>query len=117
MAWGSSRIRTARSSPVAWASSASANARRGSAAHSTFSARPDKARASSSACRRGKRLPKLRLLLGDDHTLMRHGLRKILEERPEWEVIAEVGDGREADRKSTRLNSSHLVISYAVFCL
>src|SRR5947199_6511112 len=28
---------------------------------------------------------------------------------------AEVGDG--ADRKSTRLNSSHLGISYAVFCL
>src|SRR5256885_10577182 len=25
--------------------------------------------------------------------------------------------GRLADRKSTRLNSSHLVISYAVFCL
>src|SRR6266566_8708094 len=24
---------------------------------------------------------------------------------------------RESDRKSTRLNSSHLVISYAVFCL
>src|SRR5688500_19786700 len=24
---------------------------------------------------------------------------------------------RETDRKSTRLNSSHLVISYAVFCL
>src|SRR5256885_10962249 len=29
-----------------------------------------------------------------------------------------LGDGREdRDRKSTRLNSSHLVISYAVFCL
>src|SRR2546426_4530937 len=26
-------------------------------------------------------------------------------------------DPRQADRKSTRLNSSHLVISYAVFCL
>src|SRR5256885_5107980 len=25
--------------------------------------------------------------------------------------------GRREDRKSTRLNSSHLVISYAVFCL
>src|SRR2546426_6876730 len=25
--------------------------------------------------------------------------------------------GRRRDRKSTRLNSSHLVISYAVFCL
>src|SRR5256885_16670365 len=27
------------------------------------------------------------------------------------------GGGVRADRKSTRLNSSHLVISYAVFCL
>src|SRR5256885_4880032 len=26
-------------------------------------------------------------------------------------------DARDGDRKSTRLNSSHLVISYAVFCL
>src|SRR5256885_10216920 len=26
-------------------------------------------------------------------------------------------EGRRRDRKSTRLNSSHLVISYAVFCL
>src|SRR5256885_17209864 len=26
-------------------------------------------------------------------------------------------NGAEGDRKSTRLNSSHLVISYAVFCL
>src|SRR5256885_4374987 len=26
-------------------------------------------------------------------------------------------DPRQSDRKSTRLNSSHLVISYAVFCL
>src|SRR2546426_9162127 len=30
---------------------------------------------------------------------------------------AEVHPGEAADRKSTRLNSSHLVISYAVFCL
>src|SRR3989454_1356426 len=30
-------------------------------------------------------------------------------------VIARYSNGR--DRKSTRLNSSHLVISYAVFCL
>src|SRR5258708_18190613 len=27
------------------------------------------------------------------------------------------GRGRRADRKSTRLNSSHQIISYAVFCL
>src|SRR2546426_4007941 len=30
---------------------------------------------------------------------------------------ARFGNFRKADRKSTRLNSSHLVISYAVFCL
>src|SRR5438034_2803511 len=29
----------------------------------------------------------------------------------------EVGPGSRQDRKSTRLNSSHTVISYAVFCL
>src|SRR2546426_2591282 len=28
-----------------------------------------------------------------------------------------IGNPEERDRKSTRLNSSHLVISYAVFCL
>src|SRR5205807_9526033 len=30
---------------------------------------------------------------------------------------SQVGPGGAEDRKSTRLNSSHLVISYAVFCL
>src|SRR3989454_5040043 len=32
-----------------------------------------------------------------------------------WQVLALLEAGQ--DRKSTRLNSSHLVISYAVFCL
>src|SRR2546429_2830150 len=32
-------------------------------------------------------------------------------------VVREFGDRAEADRKSTRLNSSHGYISYAVFCL
>src|SRR2546426_9141465 len=31
--------------------------------------------------------------------------------------VEEVSGGIPEDRKSTRLNSSHLVISYAVFCL
>src|SRR2546426_4475888 len=38
-------------------------------------------------------------------------LRVIQDER------APLDAGHEQDRKSTRLNSSHLVISYAVFCL
>lgn len=43
-------------------------------------------------------MTKLRILLGDDHTLLRSGLRKILQEREDWEVVAEAGDGREAVR-------------------
>src|SRR5947208_11648647 len=32
-------------------------------------------------------------------------------------VAAQMGEPGRADRKSTRLNSSHQIISYAVFCL
>jgi two-component system response regulator NreC len=41
-------------------------------------------------------MSRIRLLIGDDHTLVRQGLRKILEERSDWTVVAEVGDGRQA---------------------
>src|SRR3712207_8585668 len=33
------------------------------------------------------------------------------------EITVEVSSGKQGDRKSTRLNSSHANISYAVFCL
>ncbi|MCC7179412.1 MAG: response regulator transcription factor [Acidobacteria bacterium] len=46
---------------------------------------------------------KLRLMLGDDHTLVRHGLRKILEERPDWEIVGEADDGRSAVKKALAL--------------
>jgi two-component system response regulator NreC len=45
-------------------------------------------------------MTRLRILLGDDHTLLRQGLRKILQERPDWDVVAEAGDGREAVRQA-----------------
>lgn len=59
-------------------------------------------------------MPKLRVLLGDDHTLMRQGLRKIMEERPEWEVVAEVGDGREAVKKCLALKPDVAVLDVAM---
>jgi DNA-binding NarL/FixJ family response regulator len=43
-------------------------------------------------------MARLRILLGDDHTIVRQGLRKIIEAQPEWEVVAEASDGREAVR-------------------
>jgi DNA-binding NarL/FixJ family response regulator len=39
---------------------------------------------------------KLRILLGDDHTVVRQGLRKILEDKPDWEVVSEASNGHEA---------------------
>jgi DNA-binding NarL/FixJ family response regulator len=42
----------------------------------------------------------LTILIGDDHTLVRRGFRKILEDHPNWTVIAEVDNGREAVRRT-----------------
>ena len=49
-------------------------------------------------------MAKLRILLVDDHTLLRQGLRKILQECPEWEVVAEASDGRDALRQALAVN-------------
>jgi DNA-binding NarL/FixJ family response regulator len=53
---------------------------------------------------------KLRILLGDDHTLVRQGLRKILEEQPAWEVVAEASDGRETVRQALSLEPDVVVL-------
>jgi len=45
-------------------------------------------------------MAKIRILLGDDHTLLRTGLRKILEEQHDWAVVAEASDGRDAVRQT-----------------
>ncbi len=38
----------------------------------------------------------IRVLLADDHALVRHGLRMILDAEPDFEVVAEASDGQEA---------------------
>ncbi len=53
---------------------------------------------------------KLRILLGDDHTLVRQGFRKILEERPEWEVVGEASDGRDAVRQALSIQPDVAVL-------
>jgi DNA-binding NarL/FixJ family response regulator len=37
-----------------------------------------------------------RILIADDHAAVRLGLRAVLEQRPGWEVVADVDDGRRA---------------------
>ncbi len=41
-------------------------------------------------------LPKTRVLLADDHNLVRAGVRRILETQPGFEVVGEVADGEAA---------------------
>lgn len=55
-------------------------------------------------------MAKLRILLGDDHALLRSGLRKILQERSEWEVVAEAGDGREAVRQTLEVEPDIVIL-------
>jgi DNA-binding NarL/FixJ family response regulator len=38
----------------------------------------------------------LRILIADDHPIVRRGLRADLSENPGWEVVAEAGNGRDA---------------------
>src|SRR2546429_6504354 len=76
--------------------------------------------------------------IGDQHDAPESGLREVVEsglvkgvgqaqvrilsrqlgpEHPREELAAAQADFHVSDRKSTRLNSSHGYISYAVFCL
>jgi DNA-binding NarL/FixJ family response regulator len=41
-------------------------------------------------------LPQIRILLADDHTVIRSGLRLLLEQQEDFKVVAEASDGREA---------------------
>ena len=46
---------------------------------------------------------KIRVVLADDHRMMREGLRALLEREDDIEVVGEAADGREAVRLATQL--------------
>ena len=41
-------------------------------------------------------MPQIRILIADDHVIIRSGLRLLLEQQPDFKVVAEANDGREA---------------------
>ncbi len=42
----------------------------------------------------------LRILIADDHEVVRYGLRKVLQSQPGWEVVAEAANGKDAVSKT-----------------
>lgn len=57
---------------------------------------------------------KLRVLLVDDHTLVRRGFRRLLEDDPGIEVVGEASDSSEALELSLRLSPDIAVLDYAL---
>jgi DNA-binding NarL/FixJ family response regulator len=56
----------------------------------------------------------VRILLADDHTLVRQGLRRMLEERRDWQVVAEACDGREAIKLAEQCKPDVAIIDVAM---
>jgi DNA-binding NarL/FixJ family response regulator len=56
----------------------------------------------------------LKILLVDDHALVRAGTRRLLETQPDFEIVGEAGDGEEAVRLASNLKPDVIVMDIAM---
>jgi two-component system response regulator NreC len=56
----------------------------------------------------------IRILLADDHGVVRKGLRFLLEQQPEVEIVAEAADGREAVRIAEETSPDVVIMDIAM---
>jgi two-component system, NarL family, response regulator LiaR len=59
-------------------------------------------------------LAKIKVLIADDHAVVREGTRRILEQEPDMEVVGEAGDGEEAVNLATDLKPDVAIIDIAM---
>ena len=55
-----------------------------------------------------------RILIADDHAVVRSGLRALLEMQPGWIVVAEANDGRDALAKAVETKPDVAIIDYSL---
>jgi DNA-binding NarL/FixJ family response regulator len=54
------------------------------------------------------------ILIADDHEVVRAGLRALLNEREDWQVVAEAADGREAVAQAVATVPNVAIVDYAM---
>ncbi len=59
-------------------------------------------------------MKKIEILIADDHAFVREGTRRILEQEPDLEVVAEAGDGEEAVRLASDLKPDVAIVDVAM---
>jgi NarL family two-component system response regulator LiaR len=59
-------------------------------------------------------LETIRILIADDHAFVREGTRRILEQEPDLEVVAEAGDGEEAVKLACDLKPDVALVDVAM---
>ena len=59
-------------------------------------------------------MSQIRILLADDHTVMRGGIRLVLERQPDLHVVGEASDGRETVNAVERLHPDVVVMDIAM---
>lgn len=59
-------------------------------------------------------MEKIRVLLAEDHVVVREGTRELIEREPDMEVVAEAGDGEEAVELSKRSRPDVVIMDIAM---
>ena len=68
----------------------------------------------TSLCLNGEHLKPLRILIADDHDLMRRGVKTLLGSHAGWEICGEAKTGREAATKAEELRPDILVLDISM---